>query len=208
MRTVPTPNVHGAPATLWKQGRRVLRPSTAVAALLVLGLFAAGCANGTYPVDIFYEMHYQQSYASGEPPRLSPPGAAVPVTGKEVDVPGADNPYRDKGPAEGAKLFATNCVMCHGSKGKGDGAVLKTYMMEKYGYTPLRGLSPDLTSKAEPGHAQRISDGEVYSWITGGAVVMPSFRKLLSVEQRWLLVNYIHGCLVDDPALRRPDCPP
>jgi mono/diheme cytochrome c family protein len=31
----------------------------------------------------------------------------------------------------------------------------------------------------------------LYTWITNGATVMPAFSKLLSVEERWLLVNYI-----------------
>ena len=37
---------------------------------LVAALAAVGCTSGSYPVDIFYEQHYQQSYKSHEPPRL------------------------------------------------------------------------------------------------------------------------------------------
>ena len=44
-------------------------------------LFAAttlvGCSQGSYPLDIFYEMHYQPIYKSHEPPRLSVPDTAV-----------------------------------------------------------------------------------------------------------------------------------
>ena len=39
--------------------------------VLVAALAAVGCTSGSYPVDIFYEQHYQQSYKSHEPPRLS-----------------------------------------------------------------------------------------------------------------------------------------
>ena len=170
--------------------------------MAVVGVVAAACANGTYPLDIFYEMHYQQSYSSHEPPRLSPPASAVPVTG--VEVSGVENPYSDLGVVpEAARLFSTNCAICHGTKGQGDGTVLAKYIMNAstYNYTPVAGLDPDLTA-AEIGNAQAISGFEVYSWITNGAVVMPPFEKLLSVKERWLLVNYIHGCLGPET-----DCP-
>ena len=46
-----------------------------------IGLFAVlavlGCTSGSYPVDIFYEQHYQQSYKSHEPPRLAGVAGAV-----------------------------------------------------------------------------------------------------------------------------------
>ena len=176
-----------------------------IAALLVVaGVTAAACANGTYPLDIFYEMHYAQSYGAHEPPRLSPPESAVPITGKALAT--AENPIPGARVDEGARLFATNCVICHGSQGRGDGLVLVT-MQEKYGYKTLDalGVSPDLTSSVEVGHAQSLSDKGVFDWITNGTgFVMPSFAKLLSVEERWLLVNYIDRCL-DEVGL--PDCP-
>jgi len=150
---------------------------------------ALGCANGTYPLDLFYEMHYQQSYSSHEPPRLSVPQGAVPITG--VEVPTADNPFSPGERLEdGKQLFMTNCVFCHGPGGRGDGPVLENFMRPIYGYVPIPELNPDLTS-SEPGHANAISDIEIYSWITNGFIVMPAFKKLLSEEERWLLVNYI-----------------
>jgi len=36
----------------------------------LFGILVVGCSQGSYPVDIFYEQHYQQSYRSHEPPRL------------------------------------------------------------------------------------------------------------------------------------------
>ena len=57
-----------------------LRMTIAVAALL-LTLVAAGCmpfGRGSYPIDIFAEMHYTQMYKSQEPPRLYPAPGAVP----------------------------------------------------------------------------------------------------------------------------------
>ena len=161
-------------------------------AVLLLAMFLAGCANGTYPVDIFYEMHYQQSYQVHEPPRISVPAGAVPITGRQLAA--TENPIPGQRVEEGARLYAANCAFCHGATGKGDdpelqGPVLRI-MREKYGYgTEARpyAITPDLTSET----VVALPDVGVFAWITNGVVVMPSFDKLLTVEERWMLVNYI-----------------
>ena len=162
-----------------------------LAIVALVAVVAAGCANGTYPLDFFYEMHYQQIYQSHEPPRLSPPASAVPVTGR--DLPSTTNPIEGQRAEEGERLFQTNCVICHGTGGKGDGLVLQKFLVGKYGYQYAPDLSPDLTSTEGAGFAARIPDGQVFAWITAGVSngLMPSFSKLLTVEERWLLVNYI-----------------
>ena len=171
-----------------------------LAALALLAFSSAACANGSYPLDFFYEMHYHQSFGSSEPPRLSPPAGAIPITG--VEAPGSENPIAGESIQEGAALYAVNCLMCHGPLGKGDGPVLQT-MMQDYGYVPLETLSIDLSS-SDPGHAQNISDRAAFDWISNGAVVMPQFSKLLNVEERWILVNYVKGCLGTEV---HSDCP-
>lgn len=161
-------------------------------AIVALSVVAAGCANGTYPLDIFYEMHYTQSYSSHEPPRLSPPEGAVPITGRPVFTP--ENPIPGQRVEEGARLYAANCVFCHGTAGNGEdpqlqGPVLRI-MRESYGYgTAARPytITPDLTSDV----VKDLPDAGLYGWITTGVTVMPSFDKLLTIEERWLLVNYI-----------------
>ena len=92
---------------------------------------------------------------------------------------------------KGAELFANNCAFCHGTSGKGDGPVLQV-MRDKYNYPQSNPggqytITPDLTSdvvNAQP-------DVAIYAWITNGVTVMPPFNKLLTVEERWLAVNYI-----------------
>lgn len=163
-----------------------------------------GCAQGTYPIDFFYEMHYQPSHHSQEPPRLMPAPGSVPITGKEVPLeldPGSldtiTNPMPGQGIEHGRQLFSINCAMCHGSEGLGDGQVLKT-MIEKYDYTPK--LNVNLTLVNVFGY----SDGKLYATITnrdlrqeiknlepGTNVVMPQFHKLLTSDERWMIVNYL-----------------
>jgi mono/diheme cytochrome c family protein len=157
--------------------------------VLLFAAFLAGCANGTYPLDIFYEMHYQQSYGAHEPPRISVPEGAVPITGRQLST--TENLIPGQRVEEGARLFANNCAFCHGTSGKGDGPVLRV-MRDKYNYPQSNPggqypITPDLTSdfvNVQP-------DVAIYAWITNGVTVMPSFNKLLTVEERWLVVNYI-----------------
>ena len=157
-----------------------------------MALLLAGCANGAYPLDYFYEMHYQQSYQVHEPPRVSAPAGAVPITGRDVSA--TENPIPGQGIEEGARLYAANCVFCHGVTGNGEdpalqGPVLRT-MREKYGYgadAKPYAITPDLTSET----VVALTDVGVYAWISNGVVVMPPFEKLLTPEERWMLVNYI-----------------
>ena len=146
------------------KGRR-FRARTYLAGLaLLVGILAMGCAQGSYPLDIFYEMHYQPYYKDHEPPRLSVPASAVPFY--EVQVSNHD----------GGELYDINCAMCHGPLGKGDGPVL-VKMMEDYGYEPS--FNPDLTDLEDPTMIAKDTTG-VTDIMIGGLTVMPSFSKLLT----------------------------
>ena len=82
------------------------------------------------------------------------------------------NPYagQQTAVAAGSRLYATNCSSCHGSHGQGNG--------------PMPALAQ--------GPTQSVSDGEVFWFITTGAVDkgMPSWSTLPE-RQRWQLVSYL-----------------
>ncbi len=82
------------------------------------------------------------------------------------------NPYagQQAAVAAGSRLYATNCSSCHGTHGQGNGAM------------------PALAQ----GPTQSASDGDVFWFITTGAVDkgMPSWSTL-SERQRWQLVAYL-----------------
>jgi mono/diheme cytochrome c family protein len=83
----------------------------------------------------------------------------------------------DKKTAEqGEKIAKVNCVSCHGSKGKGDGAAAAA----------LNPRPADWTSK----RVQDESDGEIFWKITTGRGAMPSWRHLPE-NDRWAVVRYI-----------------
>ena len=142
---------------------------------LLGSLAALSCTQGTYPVDIFYEMHYQQSYKSHDPPRLSSPASAV------AFFPGPKSTSFNTG----EHLFVVNCSMCHGLDAKGTGPVL-TKLTSTYGYTPL--VTPDLTTLLPAAITAFLLATERPF---GPDSVMPPFGKLLSADERQAIADYI-----------------
>jgi mono/diheme cytochrome c family protein len=78
--------------------------------------------------------------------------------------------------AQGKKVAETNCVSCHGPKGKGDGPAS----------VALNPKPADWTSKK----VQSESDGEIFWKLSTGRGAMPSW-KFLPENDRWALVRYI-----------------
>lgn len=89
--------------------------------------------------------------------------------------------------AEGADLFATNCAICHGAEGRGDGIAAKSL--------PVR--PANLTQEHVWGH----SDGELFWWVSHGytehryGLVMPGFGDAMSEDERWAVIDYVHAHL-------------
>ena len=147
--------------------------------MTALLIAATGCSQGAYPIDIFYEMHYQDSYKSYEPPRLSVPASAVPRY---------DAPKSTSFPDDGKHLFDVNCAMCHGSTGQGNGPVLEL-MSSNYGYQPI--VTPNLTAD----QAKALGVAGVQGFLVNGLQVMPSFSKLLTEDEMRLTAEYVVNCI-------------
>ena len=169
--------------------------------MLAVTMFAAfGCLakTGTHqPVDLFSEMHYNQSIRSQEQPRLSPPVGAIPITYEDThgqfvkltleQYAELENPLQSgSDPSIGETLFTTNCVFCHGINGMGDGPV--SAKLVNYGGIPAANLTGPATV--------RRSDGEIFGLISQGGALrtqfgMPRYEAFLSSDDRWALVKYI-----------------
>ena len=179
-------------------GRHVLLALAALALIIA----ASGCLakSGSYaPIDWAAEMHYTQTYRPQEPPRLDSPPGAVPfkfagdtrALTREPHYDAEDyasltNPREgeagsEPGAGAAAELFRWNCSHCHGMEGAGDGRVAA--FLKAYNYVPV----PDLTAET----TVEKSDGDIYGILTNGVLVMPTFKNLLSAEDRWLLVDYV-----------------
>jgi len=170
-----------------------------VVGLLMLGSLAtSACAvqeNNTYPVETFSEMHYAQSHKAQEPPRLAPPADSVAFktagdASQTLNVP--DKQERAYDPVVAGNLYQVNCAVCHGVTGLGDGKAARHITSDQSFYATTQGTAyaapPNLVESA----ASRLTDPEIMvSFVTSGAVVMPSFGKLLPEEDIRDIVNYI-----------------
>lgn len=89
------------------------------------------------------------------------------------------NPLADNLDAtmKGKITYMKFCVPCHGDKGKGDGVA----------GVNLNPQPHDLTLPM----IQKQTDGVIFWKITNGKPPMVSYKKILTDEQRWQLVNYI-----------------
>ncbi|MEO6111538.1 MAG: CopD family protein [Nitrospiraceae bacterium] len=84
--------------------------------------------------------------------------------------------------ANGATLFAANCVACHGPQAKGNGVEAKTF------------AKPPVDLLTEP-HTALHTAGDFFHWLTYGipGTGMPEFSDELSEEDRWDVVNFLHA---------------
>jgi mono/diheme cytochrome c family protein len=91
------------------------------------------------------------------------------------------NPVRYGGPemAEAKKIYDNTCWPCHGLDGRGDGPASLT----------MNPKPADHTSAA----VQKESDGSLFYKISVGKGNMQPYSKVLTVKQRWSLVNYIRS---------------
>lgn len=74
-------------------------------------------------------------------------------------------------------IYTTNCVPCHGTKGKGDGAASAA-------------LNPKPADHSSD-KVQKETDGSLFWKISEGRNPMPPYKTALTETQRWELVDYI-----------------
>ena len=77
----------------------------------------------------------------------------------------------------GKKIYNYKCYACHGSKGKGDGPKSAEFDSKPQDFT-----NSDF---------QKQSDGALCWKITKGNTTMPCFKRQMTKDQRWEVINYI-----------------
>ncbi len=132
----------------------------------------------------------QESVDPNNPGMAPFPKRSVPVAGTTQFVKDQDAasklvnpiPADEKSVATGGQLFAIYCVPCHGKSGTGDGLVGAKLMLRPF----------DLTGS---GNLKEQPDGHIFSMMTFGGAVMPTYANDLSVTERWHVVNYVRKVL-------------
>ena len=183
-------------------------------AAVVLASVAAACSpgdpfrsTGSYPIDVFQEMHYNQSAKSQEPPRFLPPVDSYPVEGGYISVNDIENVEELPNPLagdplalqRGALLFKQNCSACHGLTAGGDGYV--GGVLNEYGVTrpPAFGDGEGVVVIRDTGTTE-VTPGGAFDSISGGKGFMPAFEPLLTEEDRWALVTLIDATVAQRQA--------
>jgi mono/diheme cytochrome c family protein len=82
--------------------------------------------------------------------------------------------------AEGKKLFAIDCVFCHGQEGDGKGEVAVSMKLKP----------PDFHDDTA---MKKFTDGELFDIITNGKGGMPPEGKRAAPDQIWNLINYVRS---------------
>lgn len=102
---------------------------------------------------------------------------AFPETYRKTPVP-----FDTISVANGATIFASNCVLCHGPQAKGNGVLAKTFAI------------PPVDLLTEP-HTAKHTAGDFFHWLTHGipGTGMPAFAEKLSEEDRWDVINFLHA---------------
>lgn len=153
---------------------RLARGRLALALLAAGGLWLAGCEG---PPDM------RRGAGSGSHAPQAPPDGVLAVGAPAVlDRAAARARLRNPRPAtpevlaEGAELYGSYCLLCHGALGAGDG--------------PLAAHFPRMPDLRGP-RARRHADGDLYTIVRQGGFRMPAYADVLSAAERWAVVAYV-----------------
>ena len=122
-------------------------------------------------------------------PSEQPPatGWSVPSSAERLNSPFAFDLVSEE---KGHTLYKQYCRACHGENGLGDGAAGK-----------------DLPARPSNFHHRRVksqSDGSLFWKLTNGNKSMPSFKDVLSDEQRWQVISYLRKLPSEPLPLKYP----
>jgi mono/diheme cytochrome c family protein len=99
----------------------------------------------------------------------------APADAKKVKNP---VPVTPENLAAGESTFKSNCALCHGEKGAGDGPMAGTLPLKPANFTDAQMMSME-------------SDGSLFWKMSEGRGLMAPWKSVLSDKQRWQVVNYL-----------------
>jgi mono/diheme cytochrome c family protein len=134
----------------------------------------------------------------GTVPAINPMGdVPAPYTQAQLDsvAPTLVNPLRPTPEvlSRGERVFATNCAVCHGADGAGNGPVVNA--QTKFPFAPA------INGGATAGR----SDGYIYAVIDAGRNFMPPYGTRIPHLDRWAVVTYLRRLQAASGAAAQPE---
>lgn len=162
----------------------------AVVGLSIFSILISACASGSDPVEPTVAQEVGTSGGEGREHGEDEHAPEEHMEGAH-DVPddaaAVPNPFvGDEGSvAAGAVLYATNCAICHGETGEGDGPVASSLEMPP--------------SDLHASHVQMNTDGALFYIISHGKpdTPMPAWDNVLDEDERWNVVNFLRTFTAD-----------
>jgi mono/diheme cytochrome c family protein len=116
--------------------------------------------------------------ACGSSPNSSTSNSNAPLATVPAEYAGKTNPYDAVMASEGEKLFQTNCQICHGAQGHGDGPA---------------GESLDPKPKNLAVFQKTVGDDYLFWRISEGKLgtSMVAWNGILTEDQIWKIVSFI-----------------
>lgn len=152
------------------------RRTTALA--LLAGICAFACSScGPHMRDQASIKPYEKLMPK-KPAGIVPTGGTLTMTTLQQSKAAANPLPRDRVNTRNGRIYyGYYCLMCHGSKGDGNGPVGESYVPKP---TPL--TSPRITS---------MTDGQLYAAMLRGVGHDPVMSQTVLPEHRWPLVMYV-----------------
>ena len=107
------------------------------------------------------------------------PGSDEPLATVPAEYAGKTSPFGAEAAADGAEVFKSNCEMCHGPQGHGDGVAAQSLDPKPKNLAILQ------KSVGDDYLFWRISEGKP-------GTSMVAWKGILSEEQIWQAVSFIH----------------
>jgi predicted heme/steroid binding protein/mono/diheme cytochrome c family protein/uncharacterized membrane protein len=163
--------------------RLLKRMMVPVGVLLALALGILMLSYEVVGVEFADLMEDQPSAGGQDAPRIVPPAGSLPFSQPAY----LDNPSQMVNPVpadavslqRGGLLFVANCMVCHGTGGKGDGPVTQFWRGDAHPPANLAAI------------AANLPDTLIYQVIRDGIGGMPPLRENVDERERWDVVNYV-----------------
>lgn len=133
---------------------------------------------------VFWAQQAKQPQQGTQPAQPPAQGQAAPAAPLQFVISPAEKarknpePFNQESVAKGKSVYASQCAMCHGKTGQGNGDLAGVMHLKLSDFT-------------KPATLQKRTDGELFAMINSGLGAMPSQAKRMKPKTVWDVVNFL-----------------